>query len=154
MTLRYTFEQRQARDAYRKSVRDNRSPKVRIDKDPVKLGGEAVIVPPRPKLTAAQRRHVLDKHDGHCARLECTETRGLEIDHIIPRDLGGADHVDNYEPLCEPHHKAKTARDIKLIAKARRIRKGLTEPRQPSRIQSAPFSDDYQPLPPSRGFRS
>ncbi len=26
----------------------------------------------------------------------------LTIDHIVPRSKGGANHIDNYQPMCEP----------------------------------------------------
>jgi 5-methylcytosine-specific restriction endonuclease McrA len=153
MTIRWTAEERAKRDEYRKSVRDRRPAREKLDKDPVQLGGEAVVIPPRPAVSAALRARVIAKSDGHCAYPCCEVRAGLEVDHVIPRELGGSDAEHNLSALCGPHHKQKTARDVKMIAKARRIRKGLTEPRKPSRIRSAPFSDDYQPMPPSRGFR-
>lgn len=38
-------------------------------------------------------------------------TAGAEVDHITPLWQGGADDESNYQTLCEPHHKAKTARE-------------------------------------------
>lgn len=88
------------------------------------LGGqhrEAVEATPRRAMTPARRAAVLQRYDGRCAR--CEAVQGLEIDHVVPLELGGPDELHNLQPLCEPHHKAKTRLDVKLIAKARRLRK-------------------------------
>lgn len=149
--IRWTAAEREARDAYRKQERARRAPKAdRVEK----LAGparEEVVIPPRPSVSPAVRARVIAKADGHCARLDCTETKGLEVDHIICRELGGSDAEHNLEALCGPHHKAKTARDMKMIAKARRIREARTEPKPPSRLKGRGFSGDYQPIP-SRPF--
>ena len=34
-----------------------------------------------------------------------------EVDHIVPRRLGGADDVENLQALCKSHHSRKTARE-------------------------------------------
>jgi 5-methylcytosine-specific restriction protein A len=36
---------------------------------------------------------------------------GDEVDHIIPRHLGGGDDIDNLRLLCAACHAAKTARE-------------------------------------------
>ncbi|MFA5989699.1 MAG: HNH endonuclease signature motif containing protein [Sphingomonas sp.] len=33
------------------------------------------------------------------------------VDHILPKHLDGTDDEANLQPLCEPCHKAKTARE-------------------------------------------
>lgn len=80
---------------------------------------EPVEIEPR-AMTPARRARILARHNGCCAYPECAETVGLELDHTIPLALGGRDADDNLRPLCGPHHKAKTALDVKLIAKAKR----------------------------------
>lgn len=46
----------------------------------------------------------------------------IDIDHIIPRAVGGPDHHANYQPLVRAtEHKKKTKRDRKEIAKTDRI---------------------------------
>ena len=72
-------------------------------------------------MTAKRRRDVLARFDGVCARLGCTVSKDLEIDHVIPVWMGGKERIDNLEPLCGPHHAIKTARDAKLRAKVKRI---------------------------------
>ena len=34
-----------------------------------------------------------------------------EVDHIVPRRLGGTDEVENLQGLCKRHHSQKTARE-------------------------------------------
>jgi 5-methylcytosine-specific restriction endonuclease McrA len=94
------------------------------------LHAEPVVIEPR-AMTPKRRERILAKHNGCCAYPECTETVGLELDHTIPLALGGRDADENLRPLCGPHHKAKTALDVKLIAKAKRLNathKGLKPP--------------------------
>jgi 5-methylcytosine-specific restriction protein A len=44
-----------------------------------------------------------------------------QLDHEIPREIGGKHAVENVRPLCIDCHKAKTALDAKVIAKAKRL---------------------------------
>lgn len=44
-----------------------------------------------------------------------------QLDHEIPREIGGKHAVENVRPLCIECHKAKTALDAKVIAKAKRL---------------------------------
>lgn len=85
--------------------------------------GEKVEATPRRSMTPARRKRILARHGDVCAYPECEIVTGLEVDHIVCLELGGRDVDDNCEGLCAHHHKIKTARDLKLIAKARRIRK-------------------------------
>jgi 5-methylcytosine-specific restriction enzyme A len=40
-----------------------------------------------------------------------------QVDHIVPKELGGGDERSNLQPLCDPCHAAKTLRDIAEIAR-------------------------------------
>lgn len=151
--LKLTYEERQLKDAYRKQIRDNRAPKAERAAKVTGLAVDEVVIPPRPSVSPAVRARVIAKSDGHCAYPCCDVRTGLEVDHVIPRELGGSDAETNLSALCYPHHKQKTALDVKMIAKARRIRKKRTEPKPPSRLQGRGFGDDYQPFGRSRGFR-
>jgi 5-methylcytosine-specific restriction endonuclease McrA len=84
--------------------------------------GEYVPPTPRKSMGPARRARILKRQDGQCAYPACEVTVGIEIDHIVCLELGGRDTDDNCEGLCVEHHKQKTARDLKLIAKARRCR--------------------------------
>ena len=59
------------------------------------------------------RQYVLQMNLGMCSG--CLDngqyTKATQIDHIIPKAKGGSDDIDNLQPLCEPCHKLKTARD-------------------------------------------
>jgi 5-methylcytosine-specific restriction endonuclease McrA len=47
----------------------------------------------------------------------------IEDDHVIPLALGGEDHPRNIRPAHRACHLEKTRRDIKVIAKAKRVNK-------------------------------
>lgn len=40
-------------------------------------------------------------------------TPAQEVDHIIPLRDGGTNELDNLQPLCDLHHRQKTAMDVK-----------------------------------------
>ena len=116
--------------------------------------GDAVVIPPR-KMTPARRKRLLEAAGGVCARLGCEVTEGLELDHIIPLELSGDDSDAAFEPLCPAHHKAKTRLDVKMIAKARRIRKRLSGEKKPKGlIKSRGFQKGSKRPIPSRPLRS
>jgi 5-methylcytosine-specific restriction endonuclease McrA len=101
---------------------------------------EPVPLDTRKSMTPARRRRILKRQDGKCAYPDCEETEGLEIDHIVALALGGKDEDWNLEGLCKAHHRQKTIRDVKMIAKAKRIvRKSSPETRKPARLQSRGF---------------
>lgn len=87
--------------------------------------GEPVEATPRRAMTPARRKRILARQHGICAYPQCEVSDGLEVDHIVCLELGGRDVDDNCEALCADHHRQKTNRDLKLIAKARRIRKEI-----------------------------
>lgn len=81
---------------------------------------------------------VFIKHDGRCAA--CSEKvalGGYEIDHITPLDLMGAHELANWQLLCVPCHKLKTAGNVKASAKARRLR-GDTSSQASRRAERGP----------------
>lgn len=39
----------------------------------------------------------------------------LEVDHIVPHELGGQSIEDNLQLLCKPCHKEKTKEDLSLM---------------------------------------
>lgn len=48
---------------------------------------------------------------------------GLEWDHIIPLKMDGEDEIAKLQPLCRGCHRAKTRRDARHIAKAKRMQR-------------------------------
>ena len=67
-------------------------------------------------LTAAQRTALglgpPPGFDGlRCSEPGCERRLGLEIDHLDPVANGGATSLENLDPKCWLHHRAKTARD-------------------------------------------
>lgn len=47
------------------------------------------------------RQKVYDMYNGHCAYCGCElELKDMQIDHIIPKYLGGVDDIVNYRPSC------------------------------------------------------
>jgi 5-methylcytosine-specific restriction protein A len=85
-------------------------------------------------VPARVRRRIFDKHEGRCA--VCTRdlrSTDWDLDHLIPLAVGGRHAESNLRPLCaNPCHSNKTVLDVKLKAKAERIRKrhiGIKKPR-------------------------
>ena len=89
----------------------------------------AVSLIPEPDRSTEERKAIprawkdvaLARSGGTCARLGCEVRDGLEFDHVLALGLGGAHAAENIEPLCGPHHLAKTKRDVRMIARAKRL---------------------------------
>lgn len=60
-----------------------------------------------------------------------------DFDHELPDGLGGDPTLDNCLVLCKLCHKAKTARDVGMMAKADRCAKKHLGIRPPSRFPNA-----------------
>ena len=45
-------------------------------------------------------------------------TAAVELDHIVPLHLGGDDIEDNLQPICDEHHKDKTAGEARGRSKS------------------------------------
>jgi len=62
---------------------------------------------------------LLKRQDGKCAmcKTRFDHDHRMEIDHIIPRTLGGKDSMDNYQLLHNWCHDTKTAKDGSLQKK-------------------------------------
>ena len=112
---------------------------------------EPVPATKRGGMGPARRQRILGLRGAVCARPSCGVTTGLEIDHVIPLELGGSDTDDNLVPLCSPHHKEKTRADRRAIAKLHRQQK-MADPK-PSTMRSRPFRDFHKPFPTGRGFQ-
>lgn len=62
----------------------------------------------RKNLAVARQVDLRDR--GQCTYLDqngqrCEERRWLDVHHAIPRNQGGADHIENLVSLCSGHHR-------------------------------------------------
>lgn len=69
-------------------------------------------------LTRREYDALLRAQDGKCCVKECAETAGLIAEHSTPNALkpGKPDQL-----MCATCHKVKTLRDVKAIAKTKRL---------------------------------
>lgn len=72
----------------------------------------------RPYLTRREYDALLDAQDGKCCVSGCKATTRLIAEHSTPNALkpGKPDQL-----MCVPCHKVKTLRDVKAIAKTKRL---------------------------------
>jgi hypothetical protein len=154
--IKLTLAEREQRNAYRKSVRDRRPSREKLDKDPVKLGGPEVVIPKRPSPSDTQKLRVHAAHEGRCwvcGREVPVTGPEVQYDHVIERALTGRDDDAALAPICTvPCHAQKTARFLTTLAHVKRMGKKHRGEAKPSKrkIRSAPFSDDYRPILSSR----
>lgn len=57
------------------------------------------------------RRQALERDQHKCVLClsEGVHTPATEVDHIIPKAIGGDDSLSNLQSICKAHHKEKTA---------------------------------------------
>lgn len=75
----------------------------------------------RKAIPRAWKNEALIRSGGTCAYPGCEVRTGLQYDHMLALGLGGKHAVENIEPLCVPHHLIKTKRDVKMIARSKRL---------------------------------
>ena len=89
---------------------------------------------PRREFSARTKRQAWERANGFCEGLRPTEhfavfercnapidLGGFHYDHIDPDWFSKDNELDNCQLLCTRCHKLKTQRDIKSIAKSKRI---------------------------------
>lgn len=69
-------------------------------------------------LTKREYDALLEKQDGMCCMPWCDETKGLIAEHSTPNKWKRAKPD---QLMCVACHKAKTRRDLKAIAKVKRL---------------------------------
>lgn len=69
-------------------------------------------------LTARERERILTEQGGECCVPGCFETEGLIAEHSTPNAFRFAKPD---QLMCRACHKVKTLRDVKNIAKAKRL---------------------------------
>lgn len=69
-------------------------------------------------LTQKEWAALLEAQGGVCCVKGCSVTEGLQGEHSTPNAIraGKPDQL-----MCEAHHKEKTKRDVKEIARAKRL---------------------------------
>ena len=90
-----------------------------------------------------ERRHISTRErtalflaaGGQCAHcgVKIQPGQAWDIDHTRPLELLGADEPSNWQLLCRPCHKAKTADDVQRIRKAQRTQARHIGAKSPSR---------------------
>lgn len=79
----------------------------------------------RRHLTKSQRLDVHAANSGRChiCNLVINLARErMEVEHVIPIGLGGADDTTNWRPAHVACHARKTKADVATIAKAKRVK--------------------------------
>lgn len=122
---------------------------------------EPVPATVRKAIPEAWKRDARQRAGGVCAWPGCAVSGPLQYDHELALELGGPHANRNIQALCIPHHKVKTARDMKMIARARRLRGETGQlSRRQKRGGSSIKGGGFQPRPeghahawPSRPFQ-
>lgn len=60
--------------------------------------------------TLSEWKELCDRYDNRC--LKCGEQKKLTVDHVLPISLGGANTIDNLQPLCDFCNKSKGAKHV------------------------------------------
>ncbi len=78
----------------------------------------------RKKLSQSERLDVYNKCAGHCAYCGCKlEYNAMQVDHVKPLRIGGADEVTNMLPACRSCNHYKHSLDVEGF---RRYLEGIT----------------------------
>ena len=102
----------------------------------------------RQEFTRKVRKHIIDRANGNCEACKLPFKPGarVEVDHILPCELGGTNDASNGRALCPSCHKAKTAEDIRRIRKADRQRdKASGAARKAPKMKSRGFENEPKP---------
>lgn len=72
----------------------------------------------RRKLTKAERLMIYDKCNHRCAYCGCDiEYKDMQVDHVKPLYIGGADELSNMLPACRSCNHYKATRGIEDFRK-------------------------------------
>lgn len=67
----------------------------------------------RRKLSKVERQKVYEKCKGHCAYCGCElEYKNMQVDHVKPLRIGGADELSNMLPACRSCNHYKATLDV------------------------------------------
>ncbi len=62
---------------------------------------------PRRRFPTRRQRRVVDERFTECAHPGCRSRVLLQVDHVVAYEAGGPTVIDNLQPLCGPHNRAK-----------------------------------------------
>lgn len=104
---------------------------------------------PRKPLSPSQRLAMFERHKGICCICDRKIQAGEKwIDeHVIPLGLGGTNDPENRAPAHTDCAAEKTSRDIKAIAKAKRVKQRHLGIRKPSTFRKPAPGTRYEPSP-------
>lgn len=72
----------------------------------------------RRKLTKSERQQVYEKCKGHCGYCGCElEYKNMQVDHMKPLHIGGADELYNMLPACRSCNHYKATLDVEKFRK-------------------------------------
>lgn len=83
-----------------------------------------------------QRLKLHEEHLGIChicGEVIDLDTQAMDVEHVIPLAMGGADEWRNVRPAHRDCHAAKTKTDVTQIAKAKRVNRKHTNNFRPPR---------------------
>lgn len=157
MLRNLTFEQREEERRYKE--RKKAEARAKLLREKVTTGSklakvEAPVLGKRHKLTDAEEFLVHEANEGRChlcgAPVDIDEA---EWDHVLDRQFGGSENLENFAPAHPACHQAKTSENAGHRGKADRRRKAFNGEKKPKgrKIPSAPFDKGYRPLT-GRGF--
>lgn len=67
----------------------------------------------RKRLSKVERQQVYGKCNGHCAYCGCgLEYKDMQVDHVKPLRIGGADEISNMLPACRSCNHYKATLDV------------------------------------------
>lgn len=92
----------------------------------------------RRPMTAARKRRIHEAAEGrcyHCGEPVPQSGPGVRYDHVIALWIKGDDSDDAIRPAHTSCDKPKTAKDIRVIAKIKRIHRRGNGERKPSRLR-------------------
>lgn len=91
---------------------------------PPPVTAEETAIEKRRAPTKAEVIEVLLRQEGRCRHCKDKLKLGqFDWDHELARAKGGKNSADNFQALCRPCHKIKTKKDVKDIAKTKRLQK-------------------------------
>lgn len=72
----------------------------------------------RKRLTKEERLNIYNKHNGRCGYCgEKIDIKDMQVDHVIPLRVGGADTIDNMICACRSCNQYKSTYSLEVFKK-------------------------------------